>query len=44
MIVLIDWFADGFNIARRNMTKASRVPGILVSALVSPLIIVVMFS
>ncbi len=44
MAVFADFFADGFNIARRNMIKVLRVPEILVSVLVTPVIMVVMFA
>ena len=37
-------FADGFNIARRNMIKVRRVPEILISVLVTPVILIVMFA
>jgi len=37
-------FADGINIARRNVIKIKRVPEILVSVLVTPLIMVLMFA
>lgn len=36
--------ADGINIARRNMIKVRRVPEILVSVLISPVIIVLLFT
>ncbi|HVR77039.1 MAG TPA: ABC transporter permease [Acidimicrobiia bacterium] len=44
MATLIDSFADGLNVARRNMIKVIRVPEILVSVLVTPVIMVVMFA
>jgi ABC-2 type transport system permease protein len=37
-------FADGVNIARRNMIKIIRVPEILVSVLITPLMLVLMFA
>ena len=37
-------FADGVNIARRNVIKIKRVPEILVSVLITPLMLVVMFA
>jgi len=37
-------FADGVSIARRNMIKVIRVPGILVGVLVTPIIMVLMFA
>lgn len=44
MTALVEFFADGFNVARRNMIKVLRVPEILVSVLVTPVIMVVMFA
>ena len=44
MTALVEIFADGFNVARRNMIKVLRVPEILVSVLVTPVIMVVMFA
>ena len=37
-------FADGINIARRNVIKIKRVPEILVSVLISPIIFVFLFA
>jgi ABC-2 type transport system permease protein len=37
-------FADGVQIARRNVIKIRRVPEILVSVLITPLLLVVMFA
>lgn len=37
-------FVDGFNVARRNVIKVRRVPEILVSVLVMPLVMIVMFA
>lgn len=37
-------FSDGINVARRNVIKIKRVPEILVSVLVTPVILVVMFA
>lgn len=37
-------FADGATVARRNVIKIKRVPELLVSVVVSPIIIVVLFS
>lgn len=37
-------FADGVSIARRNVIKVKRVPEILVSVLVTPLIMVLLFA
>ena len=37
-------FADGFNIARRNVIKIRRVPEILVAVLIQPLVFVVLFA
>lgn len=37
-------FADGFNIARRNVIKIRRVPEVLVAVLVTPLMMVLMFG
>ncbi|HZD21940.1 MAG TPA: ABC transporter permease [Acidimicrobiia bacterium] len=44
MEVLLDSFADGLNVARRNMIKVIRVPEILVSVIITPVIMVVMFT
>ena len=44
MTALVELFADGFNVARRNMIKVLRVPEILVSVLITPVIMVVMFA
>ena len=37
-------FADGVNIARRNVIKIKRVPEILVAVLIQPLIFVLLFA
>lgn len=37
-------FADGLNVARRNVIKIIRVPEILIGVLVTPMIMVVMFA
>lgn len=37
-------FTDGFNIARRNVIKIRRVPEILVSVLISPIMFVLLFG
>ena len=37
-------FADGITIARRNLTKIIRIPGILVGMLITPIMMVLLFS
>lgn len=37
-------FADGFNVAKRNVIKIRRVPEILVSVLISPIMFVLLFA
>lgn len=44
MSALATAFADGANVARRNLIKVIRVPEILMSVIVTPVIMVVMFA
>ncbi len=37
-------FADGFAVAERNVIKIKRVPEVLVSVVISPLVIVILFA